>query len=81
LNHVPLRCDEVIETDKARRIIEEKMTEALLRICYKCKRQFYKEEGCNKMTCPCGALMCYICDKPVLNYKHFNSQGGTNTHL
>ncbi|KAJ8678403.1 hypothetical protein QAD02_014190 [Eretmocerus hayati] len=81
LNHVPLKCDEVVKTDNARRMIEEKMTEALIRTCYKCKRQFYKEDGCNKMTCPCGALMCYVCDKPVSNYSHFNAQGGANTNL
>lgn len=81
LNHIPLRCDEVIKTDKARHLIEEKMTQALLRTCYNCKKQFYKEEGCNKMRCNCGALMCYLCDKPVKGYDHFNPQGGTNTHL
>ncbi|XP_014204374.1 uncharacterized protein LOC106636490 [Copidosoma floridanum] len=81
LNHIPLRCDEVIKTDKARLMIEEKMTEALLRTCYQCKKQFYKEEGCNKMRCPCGALMCYVCDRPVQGYNHFNAQGGANSNL
>ncbi|XP_001603062.1 uncharacterized protein LOC100119259 [Nasonia vitripennis] len=81
LNHIPLRCDEVIKTDKARHLIEEKMTQALLRTCYNCKKQFYKEDGCNKMQCYCGALMCYLCDKPVKGYSHFNPQGGSNTHL
>lgn len=81
MNHVPLKCDEVIKTDKARLLIEEKMTEALIRTCYKCKRAFFKEEGCNKMTCTCGALMCYVCDKPIKDYKHFNAQGGMNSNL
>ncbi|KAK0097887.1 hypothetical protein PV326_012973 [Microctonus aethiopoides] len=74
-NHVPLRCDEVSKADKARKYIEEKMTQALARTCYKCKRSFFKEEGCNKITCPCGAIMCYLCDKPIKDYSHFAGQG------
>lgn len=71
LNHIPLKCYEK-ETDKARLFLEEKMTEALVRKCHKCNRPYYKEDGCNKITCSCGALMCYICDKPVTGYDHFN---------
>lgn len=82
LSHVPLKCHEVIKTDKARLLIEEKMTQALLRTCYKCKTQFYKEEGCNKMTCvKCHSIMCYLCDKPVKGYDHFNGQGSANNNL
>lgn len=80
VNHLPLKCDEV-KSDAARLLLEEKMTEALVRKCYSCKRTFFKEEGCNKMTCICGAQMCYICDQPVLNYTHFNAQGGTRSDL
>lgn len=80
LNHVPLKCDEV-KTDAARLFLEEKMTEALVRKCYKCGRTFFKEEGCNKMTCVCGALMCYICDKPVKGYDHFQGQGAMGSNL
>lgn len=50
------------------------MTQARLRECHKCKSKFYKTEGCNKMTCGCGALMCYICREkidPKVGYKHF----------
>nr|CAD7452682.1 unnamed protein product [Timema tahoe] len=93
VNHVPLRCDEVEKSEeiKLRTYIEDRMTQALVSIdryerlciraeattCWKCKRNFVKEDGCNKMTCSCGAKMCYICRKPVEDYSHFNGQGGT----
>ncbi|CAH0559360.1 unnamed protein product [Brassicogethes aeneus] len=82
-SHLPLKCEEVENDEdvRARTYIEDKMTEALLRECWKCKARFFKEEGCNKMTCHCGALMCYICGKPVIDYSHFNGIGGDKYHL
>ncbi|XP_050501008.1 uncharacterized protein LOC126880956 isoform X2 [Diabrotica virgifera virgifera] len=82
-NHVPYKCDEVEKDDdvKARVYVENKMTEALLRKCYKCAKSFFKEEGCNKMTCVCGATMCYVCKQPVKDYKHFNGLGGDKFEL
>ncbi len=54
-------------------MIEEALTKARVRECRKCKSRFYKIEGCNKMTCTCGALMCYICraDITTIGYGHF----------
>lgn len=78
-SHIPLRCDEVEKDEQvqARTYIENKMTEALIRECWKCGNRFYKEEGCNKMTCFCGAMTCYVCRKPVRDYDHFKN--GENT--
>ncbi|XP_065339551.1 uncharacterized protein LOC135939221 [Cloeon dipterum] len=77
-NHLPLRCEEVEKDSEtqARRKIEEAMSEALLRECYKCKSKFYKSDGCNKMRCNCGALMCYICRQPIKDYNHFQNVPG-----
>ncbi|CAK9829067.1 E3 ubiquitin-protein ligase RNF216 [Anthophora retusa] len=72
LNHVPLKCYEE-ESNKARLFVEEKMTEALVRKCSKCSRPYFKEDGCNKIYCPCGALICYICGKIIYSYNHFMS--------
>lgn len=61
--HIPLRCDEVERKSERdmRTYVEDQMSDALLRQCWKCKRRFFKTEGCNHMTCSCGAEMCYQC--------------------
>ena len=38
-NHVPLRCDEVEKGESTRKKIEEKLTEAMLRECWKCNKK------------------------------------------
>ncbi|XP_006815806.2 uncharacterized protein LOC102801442 [Saccoglossus kowalevskii] len=78
LNHIPLRCEEVEKENetKKRTFIENQMTEAMLRTCWRCKKKFFKEEGCNKMTCMCGASMCYICRQPIKGYEHFGTAPG-----
>ncbi|CAH1967647.1 unnamed protein product [Acanthoscelides obtectus] len=82
LNHLPLRCDEVEKDEdvKARVHVENKMTEAILRTCHRCQRKFIKEEdGCNKITCICGAVSCYVCNKPVTGYDHFIGFGDSRS--
>lgn len=42
------------------------MTAAVVRHCPDCDTAFFKEEGCNKMTCPqCKILICYLCRKKI----------------
>ncbi|KAB8760605.1 hypothetical protein FH972_026597 [Carpinus fangiana] len=59
--HIPKSCEEVRAERKnstrdqklgQRHIMEEAMTEALMRKCNQCKTPFVKVDGCNKMTCP-----------------------------
>ena len=82
--HVPLRCDEVERDEqvKLRTRIEDKMTDALLRQCWRCKAKFFKEDGCNHMTCSCGAEMCYVCRARLRKHewrRHFtNEQAAVN---
>ncbi|KAG8216970.1 hypothetical protein J3R82DRAFT_7275 [Butyriboletus roseoflavus] len=76
-DHLPKTCQEV-EEDKhldAKHVIEEAMTQALMRSCPKCQKSFIKEMGCNKMTCPgCYTVSCYICRKIISNgYEHFSN--------
>lgn len=83
INHLPYDCQDVLEIRKARIYLEEKMTKALIRNCLKCGKQFLKSEGCNRMTCVCGASQCYLCDQSVASddYKHFNGQGAERHDL
>lgn len=71
--HFGKKCSEVEKKDetKLRLEYEEKMTMAKVRVCHRCKAQFMKLDGCNKMTCRCGAKMCYICRQPNIDYNHF----------
>ncbi|KAK3994902.1 putative E3 ubiquitin-protein ligase ARI4 [Cladorrhinum sp. PSN332] len=58
--------------------IEQAMSMAIKRVCPKCNTSFVKNQGCNKLTCPCGYKMCYVCrkdigarDGPDAGYRHF----------
>lgn len=47
------------------------MTAARIRKCHKCTTGLVKAEGCNRMSCRCGAFMCYLCRQPINGYNHF----------
>lgn len=80
--HVPFDCDELQKNeDRDRKYVEDKLSEALIRECYKCHKKFIKENtGCNHITCPsCQSHMCYVCRQPLDPsniYAHFVGQGG-----
>ena len=72
--HPNLTCAQATpEAEGARKRIEEAATQALVRECPRCKARFFKEDGCNKMTCRCGCLSCYLCRKDITKegYAHF----------
>jgi len=73
-SHIPLRCDEVEKEkakDEGRLAVEEAISRAKIRKCPKCNQQFIKSDGCNKITCSCGAKICYVCRAPINGYEHF----------
>ncbi|KAI1133607.1 hypothetical protein F5Y10DRAFT_228168 [Nemania abortiva] len=55
--------------------VEQAMSMAIKRVCPRCNTSFVKTAGCNKLTCPCGYKMCYVCRKdigaPNEGYQHF----------
>jgi hypothetical protein len=79
-SHIPLKCSEVekkSDTD-ARKSVEEAMANARIRECPTCHKRFFKEEGCNKMTCACGTKICYVCRAKIKDYTHFCQQPHCN---
>ncbi|KAL7480174.1 hypothetical protein ACHAW6_006854 [Cyclotella cf. meneghiniana] len=76
--HPGIRCDQVetkAETS-GRNKVEEAMTNAVIRKCPRpfCRKPFMKTDGCNKITCSCGAFICYICRNEIprnVGYNHF----------
>lgn len=69
-----------------RTAIESARTAALKRTCPQCGVGFIKDSGCNKLTCKCGHIMCYICRQALSRYsggeaythfcQHFRPAGG-----
>ncbi|OLL24759.1 E3 ubiquitin-protein ligase RNF216, partial [Neolecta irregularis DAH-3] len=61
------------ENQKLRLYIEKAMADAIKRTCPNCNISFVKLDGCNKLVCPCGYAMCYICRKDIRieGYRHF----------
>lgn len=53
--------------------VEQAMSLAVKRVCPRCATSFVKSAGCNKLTCPCGYRMCYVCraDLGRDGYAHF----------
>ncbi|KAI0890273.1 uncharacterized protein GGS22DRAFT_150457 [Annulohypoxylon maeteangense] len=80
-SHIPRTCEENAADHglSARHVLEEAMSEALIRKCNNCQHPYVKLEGCNKITCTrCRTLQCYVCRKTIIGYNHFNdpSRGG-----
>eukprot|EP00038_Savillea_parva_P001710 m.106657 g.106657 ORF g.106657 m.106657 type:complete len:627 (-) comp10598_c0_seq1:131-2011(-) len=76
-DHTGKTCEEVEDDTNvsARQRVEEAMTKAMLRPCASCGLPMQKEKNtCNKMTCRCGTLTCYLCLKNISGnkpYEHF----------
>ncbi|XP_071954572.1 uncharacterized protein [Antedon mediterranea] len=80
--HIGVPCSEIEKKDETslRVSYEERMTNAKMRTCFKCKTGYMKSDGCNKITCRCGAKMCYICRLPNIDYNHFCQHPRTPGH-
>ncbi|GAM36037.1 RING finger protein [Talaromyces pinophilus] len=85
--HIPQTCEEAKKKKErgieVRHTVEEAMSAALIRKCPKCGLAIVKEDGCNKLKCRCGALICDVCKKDISKdgYMHFQVKSSTcNLH-
>lgn len=76
--HAPEPCRDTAPVcegtlDGLRLHVQEAISASILRVCPKCNVSFEKKEGCNKVVCPCGMAVCYICRRDVSEekYEHF----------
>lgn len=79
--HIPQTCEEAKKERglEVRHTVEEAMTAALIRKCPKCGLSIVKEDGCNKLRCRCGALICDVCKKDISKEGYMHFQVGTST--
>ncbi|NWT43740.1 RN216 ligase, partial [Chroicocephalus maculipennis] len=61
--HMNLTCEQLAEKDDIKYRTSIK--------CHKCGTGLIKSEGCNRMSCRCGAQMCYLCRAAINGYDHF----------
>ena len=71
---MPCEKDEKREKEKQ---LEEEQTMRMVKPCKRCNVDIQKTDGCNKMTCICGAYMCWLCGADIsgLGYNHFTTNG------
>ncbi|KAK2949534.1 putative E3 ubiquitin-protein ligase RNF216 [Blattamonas nauphoetae] len=73
--HYPALCAEDESAhDNFRKVVESAMTNARIRSCHRCRKPLIKIDGCNRITCTCGAFMCYACGQALDDknpYQHF----------
>ncbi|CAG0914972.1 unnamed protein product [Notodromas monacha] len=62
--HSPTDMCKVVQRS-AQKLMEEKLSEAVVRSCPWCKKSLVKADGCNHMSCRCGKSFCYLCRKPL----------------
>lgn len=78
-SHLPLSCDEYKQENRIseRHVVEEARTAALLKQCPQCNVPIFKDEGCNRLSCPCGGTLCDFCGKNItgVGYSHFSGEG------
>ncbi|AYV80385.1 MAG: hypothetical protein Harvfovirus1_10 [Harvfovirus sp.] len=69
--HGYVACDYVKKDENVRKVIEEILTRHRTRLCPKCSKEFMRIDGCNKMTCSCKTVSCYLCKAQIIGYGHF----------
>jgi hypothetical protein len=74
------KCPESDDVLSLRHRLEEALTAAYVRVCPNpsCGKPFLKQQGCNRITCSCGTVSCYVCRRELTSegYAHFGGSSG-----
>lgn len=51
---------------------EERATYSVVKVCFGCNVDLYRDGGCNHVTCSCGVITCYVCGNDITRegYSH-----------
>lgn len=79
--HEGLSCAEYQDVSSGRQEANERLKKEIgIKDCPKCKTPLEKTEGCNHMTCRCGAHICWVCleifGSSRACYEHMNREHG-----
>lgn len=86
MDHEGKSCEEAQKNLKRKNKFTEQINENLVRRCPNtaCRKQVLHDGGCNKMTCVCGTMFCWICNVDITEetYNHFcNCPGASSTRI
>ncbi|KAI0436738.1 hypothetical protein F4803DRAFT_207778 [Xylaria telfairii] len=74
--HGAMSCAEYQDVSSGRQEANERLKKEMgIKDCPKCKTPLEKTEGCNHMTCRCGAHICWVC------LRIFEASGPCYTHM
>jgi hypothetical protein len=70
--HIGKDCVMDDNLEKRKRYEEERTRQSIFQ-CPGCTVAISKDGGCNKIKCPCGVSVCYLCKKDISeeSYRHF----------